>query len=129
MPLNFVLGFKRNDRRSDRCFAAGHIDVRYPADMPKLKEHPSPFRVDAVDRFFPAGDLFIGIDTRCTQVTATRDRNRGCLGNNQPTFRSALGIILNHQGTWDVARLLGPLTREGGHYHAMRQADRAELDG
>ena len=97
--------------------------------MPKLQEHPSALCVDGIDHFLPAGDLLIGINTGCTKVASTGNCYRGCLGDNQTSFRSALTIILDHQRPWDIARLLGPLSGEGCHDHAMGEVDRAELHG
>ena len=50
---------ERNDRRSDRHFAVGHVDMRYTTYMPELQEDvPAP----CVDRFRnppPSDDLFL----------------------------------------------------------------------
>lgn len=47
--------------------------------MPKLCEHVTALTVDTFNDFFPAFDLFLGVESRCTQPSAARDRNVGCL--------------------------------------------------
>ena len=95
--------------------------------MPELREHAPALPVDSARYFLPAGDLLVGIHSRCAKPSPTRNRNRSRFGDDKPPFRRALRLIFEHQISGDIAGLFGPRAREGRHHDAMPQCYGSDL--
>ncbi len=112
----------RGDRgRSDGRFAVGlEVYVRLAAHMPQLQHDASALGVDGVGHPMPALDLVVGIDARSAGVAVAPDRNRRRLGDDQPAFGRALGIVFHHQIARDVAGVRAH-SRQRRHDDAVRE--------
>jgi hypothetical protein len=77
---------------------------------------------------FPAGDLAIVIESRCSVVAAAIGRDHRRFTDQQGARRRALGVVLGHQWA-GYAAVLGAHARERRQYNAVRQRMGTDLDG
>src|SRR5580704_11284796 len=109
----------RNGRRPYGYCAVGHVDVGGPAHMPKLQEDLSTLGMDDIGDSLPSRHLLVGVNTWRTKITPSGNRHGGSLGDNETTFGGALTVILDHEISGDVARLIRTHSRERCHDHAV----------
>src|SRR5260370_15402095 len=78
--------------------------------------------------FLAADNLLVGILPGRSKPSTACYRNRGCLGDDESTFRRTLRVAFEHQLSGNVAGLFRPRTRERCHDHAMVKCQRANMD-
>src|SRR5258708_10220684 len=92
--------------------------------MPQLQEDPAALGVNRMGDATPSFNLTVRIDAGRTGVAVAADRDGRCLRNDQATLRCALGVVLNHQVAWNVARI-GTHPRQRRHHDTMGKLIRA----
>jgi len=67
--------------------------MRDPPDMPELEEDDAALGVNGIDHLAPAGDLLFGVNAGHPGIAKTGRHHRRRLGDQQSTWRGALGVI------------------------------------
>ncbi|MNK91410.1 hypothetical protein D3C87_1115060 [compost metagenome] len=95
--------------------------------MPELEKYPSAFCMHGVGHVFPAGDLLVGENARCSHVAFALSRDLGTLSNDQ-AGACTLTVILDYCGSWNIA-LASPASRQRRHHHVIFQGEVGDSGG
>ena len=115
--------------RRDRLAAARlQRGVRDAADMPELDEDASAALMHAVGDLAPALDLLLRIDAGRVLVALALLRDLARLGD-QKAGGGALAVIVDRERARHHAGRHRAVARQRRHHQAVRQRDRAELEG
>ena len=121
------LALRLDGGRGDGEFAIRLVvRVRDAADVPELQEDAAALGVHGGGDLLPAGDLFVGVDTRGVRVAMAAGRDRGRLSDDQ-AGAGALGVIFGHQVRRDVGPF-GTATRQRSHQDAVRQREGTDFE-